>query len=497
MRKGAILLLLGVHFYCSSSQKKDAPIADGVSPVATKEETKSADVSQAALDQAIPVHTNNPALRPLKVDPPKSTKPKKKKRGRFNFSSDEFIKETGANPFESKQDTVMRLNGHAHVISKNMKMNSPVIEIYGDDSHLAYAKGPVDIYDSKSDTRITGNEALFYRSDNRALVRGNAKLVTYTKAKTKKGKRDKITLNADELERNFETSISIARGQVVATSRETVMYANLAEYDEPNDIIRSEKNPRIFTARDVFLADKIAWNLAKNVTEFSGHVRAYLSQDDDATSKKKKKTVASAIRSEEGTLIQDEDQPFGQKLNLRRKVVFEREDHSGFSEDADIYGEGGEWVKAREKVKLINKEDRTVSFGDFFEYLKSTGATKLVAKSGNETLTIMHNSKNEPTYEIKAATVSRSYEKARPQARGKVKINQVPKDKTTEPAKLGSEWAEMFREHKIIEMHGSPYILGSMGRVNAREIILYYEEERYEMLGIQPGIVDVDEEEKK
>jgi hypothetical protein len=29
-----------------------------------------------------------------------------------------------------------------------------------------------------------------------------------------------------------------------------------------------------------------------------------------------------------------------------------------------------------------------------------------------------------------------------------------------------------------------------MGRVNAREIILYYAEERYEMLGIMPGMVD-------
>jgi len=497
MKKIIFFLALVALSRCSSGQKKaDVVVAEAnESKVENQESTTK--LTDAEIDQLAPVHNSKLGPKPLKSDPPKNQAAKKKKRGRFNFTSHEFIKEKGANPFEGKQDTVMRLNGHAFITSKNMRMNAPVIEIYGDDSHLAWAKGPVDIYDSKTRTRITGNEALFYRHENRGLVRGNAKLVTEAKGKDKKGKKNRITLNADELERNFDTSISLARGQVVATSRDTVMYANLAHYDEPNDLIHSESNPRIFTTNDVFLADKVEWNVAKNRSEFSGHVRAYMSQKSDSKDTKKKKNTMSAVRSEEGTLVQDDDQPFGQWLNLRKRVAFERESQSGYSEIADIYGEGADWVKAREKVKLVNKDDRTVSFGDNFEWIQGTGATKLAALNGKETLTIMHNKKNEPTYEIKAATVNRAKEFARPQARGNVKINQIPKDTKTEPTKLGSEWAEFLRDEKIIEMHGSPYVLGSMGRVAAREIILYYEDERYEMLGIQSGVIDADDEENK
>jgi hypothetical protein len=42
----------------------------------------------------------------------------------------------------------------------------------------------------------------------------------------------------------------------------------------------------------------------------------------------------------------------------------------------------------------------------------------------------------------------------------------------------------------VILLHGSPYVEGEMGRIGAREIILHYEEQRYEMLGILPGMVE-------
>ena len=34
------------------------------------------------------------------------------------------------------------------------------------------------------------------------------------------------------------------------------------------------------------------------------------------------------------------------------------------------------------------------------------------------------------------------------------------------------------------------YVEGELGRIAARDIILYYEEQRYEMLGILPGLVE-------
>ena len=48
----------------------------------------------------------------------------------------------------------------------------------------------------------------------------------------------------------------------------------------------------------------------------------------------------------------------------------------------------------------------------------------------------------------------------------------------------------MRRAEKIIRLNGSPYVEGELGRIAARDIILYYEEQRYEMLGILPGLVE-------
>lgn len=468
---------------CSTTTKKK----DITEPAAAEKIGTETVASAERDDTSEPEKTEE--LKPLKNDPPPLKKKDKRKRGRFNFSGDEFIKETGVNPFDKRTDTIMRLTGHARVQSKNLKMNSPHIEIYGDDGYMAYARGPVEIFDTKSATRITGDEALFIRAENRAIIRGHAKLVTYTKSKDKKKKKEKVTINSNELERNFDTSISWARGNVVATTSNSVLYSETAEYDEPNDLIRSDTHPRIFTQTDVFLADKIESNVVKNISEFQGNVKAYFSREDDKDRKKKKKTQ-SAVRSEEGTLIQDEKLPFGQKLTLRKKVAFEREKYSGYSEEADIYGSGAEWVKARDQVVLINREENSKSWGDNFEWVKATGYLFLGANPGVRTKTLLFNKMNKPSVEIRASTLTRATEKSRPQARGKVNIFQFPKDTAAEPTKMGSEWAEIFREEKIIEMHGSPYVIGSMGRVNAREIILYYAEERYEMLGIMPGVID-------
>lgn len=420
----------------------------------------------------------------LKVDPPAVNPKARKKRGRFQFSSDEFIKETGYNPFEKKNDTIMRLKGHARVASKNLKMASPQIEIYGDDGRMAYAKGPVEILDTRDGTRITGDEALFIRGENRAILRGNARLTTKAR---KKNKTNKITLHAHELERNFETSISIARGKVSATSGNGTFYADEAEFLEREDLLRSSDNPRIFSASDLFLADTIEWNIARTTADFHGNVRAYFSRSEDG---KKKQPVDASVKSEEGTLVQRESLPFGQRLTLKKKVNFERQRYSAYSDEAEIFGSGAELVKAYDSVELINREEKTHSYGDIFDWVKLTGAMALSAHKGNRTRTIFMNEKNEPSAEIFAKSVTRATEKANAQARGRVNIVQFSKDKSEPAVRMGGEWAEMIRQERIIRLNGSPYVEGEMGRIGARDIILYYEEQRYEMLGILPGVVE-------
>ncbi len=495
-------LLLGlavgvVLIACGSKQVRIAAEAE-TKPVA------AAEILPPENKPEIP-EAGKPSEKPgsLKSQPPAMKKNTKKKSGRFNFSGDEFVKETGMNPFEKKNDTIMRLKGHAKVSSKNLRMASPHIEIYGDDGRYAYARGPVEIIDTRDDTRINADEALFIRAENRAVVRGNARLVAKVKNKKKSAKgakKEKITITSHEMERNFETSVSIARGNVVATSENSVLYANQAEFIEPEDLMRSESNPRIFTAADLFLADSIQWNIATNTADFHGHVRAYFSRPDgeedpeSAPAKKKsaaaKNPVDSAVRSEEGTLIQREDLPYGQKLTLRKKVSLERKKYSAYSDEAEIFGSGGELVKGKDHVILINREENSKSYGDFFEWVKASGYMSLTARKNARTRTILHNKKMEPTAEILGASVTRATTKAHPQARGNVQILQFSKGKNSNPTKMGGEWAEMRRAEKIIQLYGSPYVEGELGRIGARDILLYYEEQRYEMLGIRPGIVE-------
>ncbi|HNJ66888.1 MAG TPA: hypothetical protein PKW28_13395, partial [Turneriella sp.] len=147
-------------------------------------------------------------------------------------------------------------------------------------------------------------------------------------------------------------------------------------------------------------------------------------------------------------------------------------------------------VRASDNVTLINREENTRSYGDTFEWTKATGAMALSGRKQNRTRTIFYNKKSVPTAEIAATTVTKAKEKANPQARGDVSIMQFSSDSSAPPVKMGSEWAEVQRDRKVILLHGSPYVEGEMGRIGAREIILHYEEQRYEMLGILPGMVE-------
>lgn len=424
-------------------------------------------------------------VQSLKSDPPVLAKQKGKKRGRFQFSGDEFVKESGPNPFENKTDTIIRLKGHAKLGAKNVRISSPQIEVYGDDGKMAYARGPVEVVDTRNATRITADEALFIRAENRAVLRGNAKL--YAIISGKKKKKEKLQLTCAEIERNFDTSVSIARGKVVATSANGVLYADSAEFLETQDTLRSRQNPRIFSGEDLFLADDIQWNMSKNTAEFQGHVRAYFSRSEEG---QKNKSVDSAVRSTEGTLVQDESLPHGQRLTLRRKVSIERKSYSAYSEEAEIFGSGAELVRARDQVVLINREENSKSFGDAFEWLRETGYMTLTAKKTSRTRTILYNKKSVPTAEIAASSITRAKTGANPQARGDVLIMQFSKDTSAPPVRMGAEWAEVRRDQKIIQLNGSPYVEAELGRIGARDIILHYEEQRYEMLGILPGIVE-------
>lgn len=435
-------------------------------------------------------HTDEPvgstaSTKSLKNDPPDMKPQKAKKRGRFQFSGDEFIKESGNNPFENKSDTIIRLKGHARLTAKNVRISSPQIEVYGDDGKMAYARGPVEILDTRNSTRITADEALFIRGENRAVLRGNAKLIALVSGKKKQ--KEKVQLTSAELERNFDSSISIARGKVVATSAKGILYADSAEFVELQDTLRSRENPRIFSGEDLFLADTLQWNIAKNTAEFQGHVRAYFSRADEG---QKKKNVDSAVRADEGTLVQDETLLHGQRLTLRKKVSIERKSYSAYSEEAEVFGAGAELVKARDKVLLINREENSKSYGEYFEWLRETGYMSLAARKGQRTRTILYNKKSIATAEIAAASVTRANTVSNAQARGDVIIKQFSKDAKAPPVLMGAEWAEVRREQKIIQLSGSPYVEAELGRIGAREIILHYEDQRYEMLGILPGLVE-------
>jgi len=430
------------------------------------------------------VSTSAP-VQSLKSDPPAIGKQKGRKRGRFQFSGDEFVKESGNNPFENKNDTIIRLKGHAKLSAKNVRISSPQIEVYGDDGKMAYARGPVEIVDTRNATRITADEALFIRAENRAVMRGNAKLHAVISGKKKK--KEKLHLTCAEIERNFDTSVSVARGKVVATSANGVLYADSAEFIELQDTLRSAQQPRIFSGEDLFLADNIQWHMGKNTAEFQGHVRAYFSRSEEG---QKKKNVDSAVRASEGTLVQGEALPHGQRLSLRKKVSIERKSYSAYSEEAEIFGSGAELVKAREQVVLINREENSKSFGDLFEWLRETGYMSLAAYKGARTRTLLLNKKSVPTAEISASSITRAKTGLNPQARGDVLIMQFSKDASAPPVRMGAEWAEIKRDQKIIQLNGSPYVEAELGRIGARDIILHYEEQRYEMLGILPGVVE-------
>ena len=430
-------------------------------------------------------------FKPLKRDPPEiHSSKKKKKRSRVNFQGDEFVKETGLNPFESRQDTIIKIRGHAEVTSSNIIMRAPLIEIYGDDSHLAWAKGPVELKDKKSGAVLSANEALYIRSENRAVMRGRAKLVYTPRNKNAKTARTTVTLNASEIDRHFDVSESEALGNVTATDGKAVFYAKKARFIERENLIESDSEPRIFVDQDLFYSDKMNWQTDKNIARFTGNVRAYFSAQNGQNKRAVSSTDTSAVKAGKGELVMKDD-PAEQVIILEKNVSIERKDFAATADKANIKGAGGDVIKGFGRVFLHNKVDRTQSRGDYLEFVKETGFGELSANKGNTTQTILFDKKNQPQSELYAMRLTRATTHAHPQARGNVVLKQVGTkgDTARDQGNLGSEWAEIRQDEKLIQFYGRPYVEGKVGRVYAREIILYYEEARFEMSGISTGQV--------
>ncbi|HRP69312.1 MAG TPA: hypothetical protein PLY93_07260 [Turneriella sp.] len=470
------------------------------SPQARNEKSENLSTIEGSQDLVEePKEANTPTDTPLhetkgslKKDPPQIKKTKKEPKGRFNFSGDEFIKESGSNPFEKKNDTVMRIRGRAKVSTKNLRMVSPQIEIYGSDGRYAYAKGPVELVDTKNNTRITANEALFLRSENKAILRGDTRLQTRINKKKKDIKKELITLTANEMERRFDTATSLARGNVIVKTEDGVLYANEVEFFETQNLVRSSSSPRIFTTTDLILADAIEWNITEKKTEFYKNVKGFFNRQRSDIKRKDNDSVETTARADNATLFQDENSTFKQRLILRNRIIIERGEFKAFADEAEIFGAAADLIKAKNKIRIINHDEKSESFGDFFEWHKKSGYTSLSARPHFRTRTILYDDKGAETVEIQSATATRATTDSQPQARGDVRILQREKDKatTSTSANMGGEWAEINPDEKIIRLYGRPYIEGEMGRIAARNIILYYEERRYEMLGIEPGLVE-------
>jgi lipopolysaccharide export system protein LptA len=401
--------------------------------------------------------------------------------------NNEIIKKTG------REDIVTTIRGAAAVRYEQMLMKSFEIRVEGAAGNNIISDYPVFFYDYKSNTTLNAGFGEFIRSENRAYFTKKP-FVTHNDKKTG----EKTTIEGDEMDRYFSSSITRAYGHVIIKYPGAVAYATRAIYFEADDRVELMGNPVIYEKKNIYKADKIIIYKKTSIAVLDDNVRVLLTQEKKNTSDTRE--VETLITGDYAEYRYRELTKTSEFKSKRKNsfVYVSRKDTDTYCGHLMARGEQLEEMELFENIYILDKENRTRLFGEYGNYSKKDHRSKVFTRDdpqGNAVhpILVFYNKDDVITGKMTSEILDRDLEKKTTWARGNVEFELY--EKTANPDltpeiknQAHGEWSEMEDQNKAIFILGNPYLQNNQSKIFAAQIVIYPDENRLELLNSLKGI---------
>lgn len=442
---------------------------------------------------------------PLPEPETSTTDSTKQNKYPVKYSGHQFVREVKYHPRAGRKTVILAIRGNARIIRGPNTIRSQSIEVIGEDADLALARRYVNIHDSEQNTTLTGGYGEYIKSEQRALVK-NKPTVTHIHPKTKV----KTMLTADEIERRFATAQTSCYGNVVLRGKEFVVFAEKAVYYEKEDRVEMTGVPRIFHQKSVYIADKITFFNSKKKGYLEGNVQIWMTTEENDRQKKpqntatdKKGVVTSIIYAQRAVYEYGPLVYLGRKTTLvgseNRPVVIQRPDSHTRAGQVEAWGEGPTRIKVTRDIRMKYKVDNTLILAESALHDKFFSSTELKAAKdadgiNRRPVVVFFDDGGDPSGYVEARIIEKGALSSKLQARGQVEIEMLEKEMSSDnidravlkkngSVRISGEWAEYDPDKKEAHVYGNPNIKQGGQVMYSREIIVYPQEKRFEMLG--------------
>ncbi len=457
-----------------------------------------------------------------KTQKPKTVKERKKYA--VSYSGNQFIRQKKTHPRTGQEGIVLAIRGNAAIRHRHTTIYSPLLEVLGEDGAIAIAPTRIKIHDRKENTILSAGYGEYIKYERRALVRNSPVVVN-----TDKKDGSKTTIRADEMERFIAEARTVCYGNVIIEGDNYIAYGDKATYFESSDIIALQGDAKIFQEDNIYLADVMKFYNGKNRANMTGNVKLILTnrekgkksaqelnkESEQKTAVKKSKTE----KTEEGTVTtivyaEESLYEYGKTIRYGRKATFfskgdkavkvERSDSTTYCNLLKVWGPGPTEILATDNVQILYKKDNSQVYSEYVhhERLKNLIRMKTISKNKKKIKpkVIFYDEKGVPAGRLVAETIERNLLQEKTQARGAVVINMF-KDVQGQPlpefgkinpdmafnfdseSSIHGQWAEIFQEDRVAYVYGNPYVQRNKSQLFGREIVLYPDSRRFEILG--------------
>ncbi len=404
------------------------------------------------------------------------------------YSARRLIREKKYIPLIQKNGILITLQGAAKVNHSATQLLAHTIYVIGENGEIVLIKHPLKIIDRENETVLTAGYGEYRRYGRKAYVKKNPR-IEYGSG------REKLQMEADVMNHYFQSGVTKAEGNVKIYKQDMVGYGTEAVYERDKDRANLTGNPRIFDKENVYSAKNMYFFRKQEKVLLQKEVKVLITQVEGKNDENDGSKVITTVESDLAEYVT------GSRIYLKKKVTFigtaqrpvhvTREDSETTCLHLVGWGEGLQELEMRDSIEIVYKRDGTRLYGEKAHYWKVPGTVKVesvTTEAGEKKrpYAVFFNKKKKKTGKLSAESMERNLAVNKTYARGDVEVELYSAD-PGQVTRLHGQWAEMSEEKSEVYLYGDPYIDQGNEKIYAREIVVFPDENRVELIGSLHG----------
>lgn len=460
------------------SQNNEDKQADNNATLSHKTTTSNNIIEENKTSNATIEDNEKTSYEPPQISLP--TKTAKQTKQPVHYRGDVFVREIKYHRRVKKKTPVLTIKGNVRVSQGSTVLYARKIEIVGNNGEFILAPQGVRVVDKN--TQVQGNYAEYHRNSKRVFLKGNCKV--------RSGRKQKVEIRSNEMEYDFLSQVSYARGNVTTKAHPYSGTSKQAMYQQKLDLFRFVGDAFVYHETTTYHAQEISLQQKTNAIEMKHNVSIWHYEYEGKEKKSTNHIIADhAKRTGQGKELKTE-----LFSNEKKQVQLTNDEIFFHANYAVLYGEqqleatGNITVTDRKEGHYIRAEKASSSAdGKIIQFFS-------VVKSQNNivpNIVLMDQDKN-PSVSIQAHHLEKNSVIKKWNARGQMQAEILSfenKERNNENYTrkesiwLGGEWAEMKEGSTDVYLFGSPYVTQENKKIYSREIIINKDKRTVQLKG--------------